>query len=201
MTTATATPITIKSVDTVPSHDAMQNLSGVSTYTEISLDRRGGEIIVSQEYKTNSTSFAEYHGHIWTWRVPGNPKQENMREFLSNNLNLFEVIVAGYGSKWDGSNTVATSTREAVDANEELERAIEAEFAYQEEQGWAYWEAGEWLDAIDDEITADMTDEQLEAWAKEQEEIARGENVIIDDALEWATDERDRKREEADDEE
>ena len=110
---------------------------------------------------------------------------------------LIDRIQAGLDSDWNGSNMVGTLTADADDAEDELRDMIEREQLNWGDDAWALWDIGEWLASARHEITSEMTDDDIAAWAEEAERNAASDNVILngdaDDIASWAREVRAEK--------
>ena len=87
-------------------------------------------------------------------------------------------VHAGHSVFWDGSNHVGRLTEDAADAMAEIEREIAA--SADDDDYIQVWDAGDWLQlssAEDLEITAETTDEELDAIAKRLTDEAKHEGV------------------------
>lgn len=111
-----------------------------------------------------------------------------------------DTIAAGHSVEHDGRNLVGQMTPEARDAEEEMVRRLDNNPDAYIDDTWSTWHVGDWLQSCHHEITADMTDEQLEAWADDQEATAVRDRVdLIGDVADWAREVRDEKRADAQD--
>jgi hypothetical protein len=103
---------------------------------------------------------------------------------------LFQRIVDGSEVEWDGNNYLGRLNEDAREAEEELEKLLEA-YA---DGSIGLWDAGEWLQDSSDEdlgVTATSTDEDLAKKARELEEEACAEGAVVV----WIEDELKERRE------
>jgi hypothetical protein len=118
---------------------------------------------------------------------------------------LIDRIAAGLDSDWDGSNFKGTLTADARKAEDELDYLINHKDIGHDwiDDTWSTWDTSEWLDGCKHEITADMTDDALAAWANDMEETAEDDRVRLvgDDVIDWAKEVRADKRADAADDE
>src|SRR5690606_6095881 len=98
---------------------------------------------------------------------------------------------------WDGNNHVCRMTDDAMMADGELERLLRD---YPHVHGGA-WDAGDWLyeayESGDLGLTAETTDEELEALAERWEQEARDAGICLLGTIEALTEWRDELRERA----
>jgi hypothetical protein len=191
----TKTMITIKQIDTRPQHDPYVNIAGHTSYSEFWLDARDGECGVSQEYRTNSTTFDVYHGHVRTHRLDGHPSEIDIRRDLEAHADLIQRVLAGYESHWNGNNHAARYTPDAEAAWEMLCRFLDSNQTYYE-----YWDVEDYIQYVmEDEVTAQTTDDEIrklaETWAMTDPHIVLSGDV--DDMVSIATAYRDGLREPA----
>jgi hypothetical protein len=116
---------------------------------------------------------------------------------------LIDRIRAGHDTEWDGSNMVGTLTDDAREADEDLTELFDGQGRRENlanswiDDSWSTWDVSEWLQSCASEITAEMTDAELTAWAKEMETAAQIDKVrLAGDVLDWATEIRNDKRKE-----
>jgi len=194
MTTQETQKLEILSIETKPEHDPYVNIDGIVSRTYLKLDPRDNTIWVTQEYKDNATPAEEWHGLILTWIVPGHPTEDAMRQWIEENMELFQTICNGYEVVWNGNNHTGSLTLEAHAAADAIEYMLD------NDQGplnyYEYWTVESWLESVRDDITADMSDEQLadlaEQWdATEPQMVIGGTDSILEfitqirDALRW----------------
>lgn len=105
---------------------------------------------------------------------------------------LFQRVVDGFEIIWDGHNHVAKLSDDATDADEEIQQQCRNCMEDRDpEDCVAYWDAGDWLDPIrkelEDEITADTTDEQLDTIERrlrvdvEEGTVVAGINIVLEE--------------------
>ncbi len=164
--------------------------------TFIELDPEG--TVVSARYNAeigNAVPMAVYHGRIRRYSLPVPLKADAANELMEELMPLFERVCDGFETVWNGNNTVGKLTDDAIAAEEEIEKITDAIDA--ESSGIAYWDVADYLQDADLDITAETTDEELEAKATEWEEYAEGEDVAINgDVLEYLTEKRDEMKDE-----
>lgn len=191
---ATMEQVTILSIDTKPEHDPYQNLTGVSSHTELRLDPRDRTAHVYQDYKTNSSLMTVYNGVELEFAIYGHPDEDGVRDYLTtgHGQELLQAICNGHEVVWNGSNHVGRLTDDAAEAVEQL-----SEYLSYWEPKYTYWSADEWMyDGATETVTAGTTDEELAELAKEFAELANAENIVLDeDILDWLTNYRDQQRE------
>lgn len=160
--------LNIVSIDTKPEHDPYQNIDGIVSRTYLNLDPRDRTVWVSQEYKTNSTSMDEWNGLVLTWKINGHPSEADMREWIADNMEALVVICDGFEEHWNGNNHVGRfTTPEARDAADWID--IDFDNDGGPANYYEYYTVDSWLEHSRDQITADMTDEQLANLAQQWE--------------------------------
>jgi hypothetical protein len=179
--------ITIVNIDTEPSHDPYTNIEGIMSTTYLKLDPRDRTVWVNQEYNDHSTPMDEWNNLVMTWRIPDHPAESDMREWITDYLPELTKICDGFESHWNGSNIVGRYTDEALTISEKIQTLFD-----NDEGPRNYYETytvDSWMASSLDQISADMTDEQLEEFADAAEP---GSNIIVSgDILKYVTDRRD----------
>jgi hypothetical protein len=195
MNTDTQT-ITIENIATKPEHDPYTNIEGVVSKTTLKLDPRDRTVWVTQEYNDNSTLMDEWNGLVLTWGIPGHPSENGMREWINERMTDLTTICDGFEAHWNGNNIVGRLTDEARGTKESLE------FLLDQDAGpanyYETWTVDSWLEMSLDEITADMTDEQLKEFADGVEPDSS--TIVEGDILKYITDHRDNLKWEQDNE-
>lgn len=193
MTTETTTTLTIGTIDTKPERDPYTNIDGVVSRTYLKLAPLDMEVWVTQEYNDHSTPALEWHGIILTWHVPGHPTEAAMRGWIEDNMQNLLTICAGFESEWNGSNNVGRMTVKALAAYEAIETELDNDggpTSYYET-----WTVESWMESSMSDITADMTDEQLQAFADACSPTET--DIVLGDILEYITQHRDNLRRDA----
>jgi hypothetical protein len=172
------TGITIERLSTKPERDPYTNISGIASRTTLKLDPRDRTVWVTQEYNDNSTPMDEWNNLVLTWSVNNYPSEADMREWIADNMDAFTTICDGFEAHWDGSNIVGRYTDEARAVAESIE------FLFDNDGGpinyYEFWTVESWLESSRDEITADMTDEQLQELADEWEGT---DDIVVDGSI------------------
>lgn len=185
--------ITIGKITTKPEHDPYVNINGITSRTCLKLDPRDRTIWVTQEYNDNATPSDEWHGLVLTWMMPGHPSEAGMREWIESNMASFERICAGYESVWDGSNHVGRLTDDARGVQEAIEFKLDNDAG--PANYYETWTVESWLESSLNEITANMTDEQLADLAEQWE--PNSTTTVLGDILHYITQHRDNLRADA----
>lgn len=189
--------ITVTTINTQPEHDPYVNLGGHSSYTVLRLDPEDQTIGVRQEYRDNSTPEREWNGRILTWKIPTHPSESDMREYIQENMPVFERIIVGYECEWNGHNHVGRLTEEAHADKEMIQAELDQDVLVNQ---YEYWEADQWLE--NEDVDPNATDEQLATIAAGLESDAKHANVVLDeDVLDWLKSRRDYLKSEQDDNE
>lgn len=191
--------VKITKVDTMPESDPYNN--GSASRTTFWLDPQEREAIVSQDYKTNSTTFAIYHRCELELSIGDHPVAADVREYLESEdtQRLLDTICDGHSIEWNGHNNVGRLTDDAQLALDTLEQDLADRWLG---SGWAFWDVEEWLgESVKQIISTTTTDEEIAKLAQEAEEGAKQENIILSgDVADYFTSVRDEMRDEADDE-
>lgn len=176
--------LNIVSIDTKPEHDLYQNIDGVVSYTVLKLDPRDRTVWVTQEYKDNSTPIDEWNGLVLTWKINSHPSEADMRQWIADNMESLTIICDGFEVHWNGNKHVGRfTTYEARDAAERID--IEFDNDGGPANFYEYYTVDSWLEHGRDDITFDMTDEQLadlaEQWkATEPQMVIGGRDSILE---------------------
>ena len=151
-------------------------------------------------------SFRQFHGIERTYGIDPLIASEANR-LMDDLAPLFQRVLDGASIEWDGSNHVARLTDDARDAEEEIEDEIYRAMRDRAYDSVTAWEAGYYyeglggLDSVAEHlgVTADTSDEEIEAIAKHELEAAREENgiYVIEDLEEYITEVRDELRDNA----
>lgn len=185
--TADMQTIIIKSINTKPEHDPYTRIDGVSSRTVLKLDCRDRTVRVTQEYQDNSMFMTEYNRLVLTWQVNGYPTEADMRQWITDNLESLATICDGFEEHWNGNNMIGRYTEEARAADQGIEYQLDNDGGPVTHYG--FWSVESWLEYSRDEITADMTDEQLAEFANGCE--PGGEIVVDGSILDFITKIRD----------
>ena len=131
----------------------------------------------------NAVPLDVHHGHRIRWTIPA-LKARRANELLSEIAPLAERVVAGYYKVWNGSNTVAEYNDDASEAIREIEREIQlwdtTDCRLSVLDASTYYEplGSKLVQARELGITAETTDEQLDAIAERELDNADDVNVI-----------------------
>lgn len=179
----------------------------------LELDTRTGKLSCS--YNPNAgggTTFDHFHRLILSTGIPC-LTADAANALMDEVAPLAQRVIDGADEEWNGNNNVGVFTDDAMQAWEEIEHICDAWSADEDPSlTVSWWDVSDWFSEGDEStisslgITADTTDEQLDAIATEQVEIARTNSVagyaILDhDAtVAYITELRDRLRQDARDE-
>lgn len=136
----------------------------------------------------NAIPFSVYHGHDRRYGIPC-LTADAVNELMEEIRPLAQRVVDGYSRHWDGNNHVATLTDDAETAEREIEEIVDA-LSVDETNTVTGWSAGDWMSGGDCPVTADMTDGELEALAKQIDDEAAESHVVLSDTIEWLTERR-----------
>lgn len=184
--------IEIKGIETKPEHDPYVNIDGVVSHTIFWLDPRDNTCGVAQEYQSNSTTMDRWHSRELCWLVVGHPSENEMREWIQENMEVLEEICAGHSVEWNGNNMVGIMTKRAQDLSDQIEQELESGTGFV--NFYSSWTVESWIGQSQGEIKAGMTDEELkdlaELWEPFGTDVLVGRKTI----LEYITDLRDNLR-------
>jgi hypothetical protein len=151
----------------------------------LELDTRDGQLSCS--YNPNiggGTTFDHHHRLILSAEIPcltADAANTLMQEVAP----LAQRVLDGADERWDGNNSVGVFTDDAANAWEEIGRICEAWSADQDPSlTVSSWDVSDWFNEGDENtieslgITADTTDEQLDAMAAEQVELAVNNSAV-----------------------
>lgn len=144
----------------------------------------------------NAVPFAVWHGHRQRWGIPV-LTADSANKLLKRIAPLAEAVCEGYERVWDGRNHVAEFTEEAQEAIDAIREICER--AWDHGDTVNVWEAADWLGGIGSDdtqrrvlgITAETTDDELDAIVQKLEEEAEDENVMVDNLDRYVTRLRD----------
>lgn len=176
MNTQTST-LTILNIETKPEHDPYVNIEGVVSRTFLKLDPRDHTVWVNQEYQDNSTPSDEWHGLVLTWNVNSHPSENEMRQWINDNLSSLTAICDGYDVHWNGHNHVGHLTDDARNLVETFQWEFDNDAGPR--NYYEYWQMEDWVQPDYETITADSTDEELRILAQ-QAITALDSNQILD---------------------
>ncbi len=177
--------ITIGKINVIQEKDLYA--TGQYTRTSIWFSPEDRKVEVDQVMRTNSTTFALYHGRELEKLIAPSeheaeaPDATALREYLEGDdaQALLERVCAGHSIEWNGNNMVGKMNKDAQSAWAEVLRDID-DLPRSE---WHTWEVGEWLDnstLSDLEIAQGMTDEEIETAAQNIIAQAKYDKVIFD---------------------
>lgn len=179
--------IKIKSIDTTPEHDPYANIEGVVSRTFLKLDPEAREAWVTQEYQDNSTSMREWNGLVISWCVNSHPSEADMRQWIETYDAELTTICNGFERRWNGSNHVGSLSEEAHVTFDSIEWLFDNDAG--PDNYYEVWTVESWLDGSLNQISADMSDEQLAEFAEAAE--PGSEIVVLGDILKYLTQHRD----------
>lgn len=172
----------ILEIDTKPEHDPYQNIDGIVSRTILKLDPRDRTVWVTQEYLDNSTLMDEWNGLVLTWDVQSHPLESVMRKWIEENLEGLEIICRGFTNHWNGNNRVGMYDLDAHAAIEAIRDELDNDGG--PVNYYEHYIAEEWVYDSLDQLTAEMTDEELadlaEQWEPTGDVILVGRQSILD---------------------
>lgn len=174
--------ITVEGINTKPEKDLYQNIEGVCTTTTFWLDPRDRTCGARQDSQDNSTLMDEWNGLVLTARVCNHPKENTMQRWIDENTVYLDRVCSGFESVWNGNNHIGKLTDEAENLWSVMADELENDVL---ENYYEFWSVESWLESSRDEITADMTDEQLKEFSDGCE--ATGDIIVGGDILEFIT--------------
>lgn len=151
---------------------------------DLELDTRTGKLSCSYDPNIGGgTTFDHYHRLILSIGVPC-LTADAANGLMDEVAPLAQRVLDGADEEWNGSNNVGVFTDEAMEAWEEIERICNA-WSTDEDPSLtvSWWDVADWFSEGEAStieslgLTADTTDEQLDAIATEQVEIARTNSV------------------------
>lgn len=127
-----------------------------------------------------AVTWDQWHGHIRAYRIPAGYTALSQMALMRRVLTLAERVLAGYESRWDGSNHVAALTDDAQAADDAINSICETEYETASEGDVeSHWDAADWYvdgrraTLRDLGITESSTAEEIERIAAVEEERAR----------------------------
>jgi hypothetical protein len=174
--------IEIVSIDTQPEHDPYN--TGRSTRSAIRFDPAERRVWIVQQDGATGTPADEWHGRVLSQTFAGHPIESRVRDYLSRDgLNLLRRVAAGHTIRWNGSDHVGHLSDDAEAAWDELLADLEG-LGEGDSGSYGYSDAGDWYGACSPEelgVSAETTDDQLEALAKKHDADAlASEHLVVD---------------------
>ena len=167
----------------------------------LQLDTRDGEIgLGTRSHAENAVPINVYHGIVRRYYLPQNVDAKRLTDDINSGVfdDLFRRIVDGSEVVWDGQNHVCRMTDDAYAADQELSERL-MDYPYTHE---GVISARDWLreayETGDLGLTAETTDEELEALAERLDAEAREEGIKLLHTLETLEEWRDELRERED---
>lgn len=148
----------------------------------IELDTRTGEWTADYNAEIgNAVPMDVWHSRTLRFRLGAVPNAAHANRLLEELAPLAQRILDGASVEWDGSNLVGRFTADAQAAENEIDEILDS-------IEWQYEEPcerldGEWFwDAMHQEVTGAMTDEEIEAMVDATIDNTRDEapNAVID---------------------
>lgn len=110
----------------------------------------------------NAVPMDEWHGHAQAFDVPIMNKADAV-QLIAELTPLVGRVCDGYRSEWNGSNHVARFTDGALEALEDLDRAIQDWQPTHIDGAGDLWDAADWFQAEPPTVDASATDTDLAA--------------------------------------
>ena len=141
----------------------------------VQLDMRSGALTAATDPEIgNAVPSAVWHGHVVRWNIE--PLRADCANALLEDLaSLAARMVAGYSSRWNGSNHVASLTDDAREAHDAIERLCD-QAGHDDAARLHVWAAADWFAPLGTHsrcaaalgILAETTDEELDAIAERE---------------------------------
>jgi hypothetical protein len=162
---------------------------GKKARIELVIDEDGSaRLVATYVYSSeNTTPEAVWHGRIreigWTGSEGDavSPDPEKMEALALKLAPLAARVAAGRTIGWDGSNMRGTLDEDAAQAEDEIELIFDAlEADDWQSDDLTVWDAEEWIQlAVSEGLTAETTDEEIEAIAEADAEQAKKDGVLL----------------------
>lgn len=165
------------------------NASGLTPYdlAVVKLYQSGAlRLVLDTCYGGGGTPAEEFYGVVRTWTLMRGPAELDVAALRADLApggrlhQLMDRVSAGLAAEYDQrGNWRGTLTDDAAEAETELDRHFEdADYG----SGREVWDADEWIGATDIEgLSADTTDEELEALVEDIEAEAEDDAVVLMD--------------------
>jgi hypothetical protein len=166
------------SCDTVPELDPYHRDTCGESYTVFFIDRENGDYGLRQDYDDNFTLENEWNGRCQTAILDIRPDEGDAGTYLSSNdcIALVKKVLTGFTIEWDGHNHVGYLTDDAQQAYDE----IVSDINNLTESPWQVVNTEYWLnDLMVDDISAEMSEDDVKQLAKNYEDLADVECVIL----------------------
>jgi len=150
----------------------------------VELDARTGALSASYNPEIgNAVPLDMFNGHVLRWDIPS-MKEKPANALLAAIAPIAQRIVDGYDAQWRGHEAVATYTSDASDAQIEIDALCHS---VDEADRIVVWTAAELLGPLGSDevqarelgITAESTDEELDAIAAETVKSADEIDIIV----------------------
>jgi hypothetical protein len=162
------------------------------------LDWEAGEIYTKTHDYSQGIPALEWNGTRTALALPPHTDALRLKEWVKTTiLSTVNKIEEGYTSRFDGSNLKGEFTEEAYSLLEDLKYWVYSMEGIPVLESGGLWNTDEWLsDVANEKVKPDSTDEELEKWAKDWEEEAEYENIVLtDDVYTLLSDIREMKQE------
>lgn len=148
----------------------------------LTLDTRDGVVDIVEAYSTDGYPLAARAGHVRRYAIPHTTDAAALTTAVKDGefTRLLERVRSGAELVWDGNNYVTRVTDHVTTAEMKIREKIREHDMDTEFGG--LWDAWDWVQGIDPAdlgITADSTDEQLEAVAQELEAEAQAHGAVL----------------------
>lgn len=176
MTSEVVDAVTVRALDADVPHVLHQHYPGELSMQpcHIELDLESGELTADYNPEIgNAVPMRVFHGIVRWWSIPCLVSTE-ANGLLEQITPLAERVLAGAAVEWNGSNNVAVLNEDAAQAEQEIIGFLDENTDLLDLV--VEMDAGEWFSEGDlpDGLTADTTDDELDAIVAEQEREAAG---------------------------
>lgn len=176
-------------------HPDPSSSTGAAKKPVLEFDTEDGSIrIVFLLECDNAVPEYVWHGFARRWPIPVLSDAKRMSQAINaGELDaLFNRILEGASSYWNGHNRVCDLSEDAQEASQAVERWLTNLPSLPETAG--VWDADDWFDDDPEDLTAETTDEELYAMAEALDEGALAHHVVLTDTQKFLRKRRDRLR-------
>ena len=181
--------VDVLTINTMPEIDPYHSDTGKVAAISFWLDPQKRWCRIDSDYDTGGMAMSVYLNRQYNIRLNQSPDQDKAREYLESESGQrwLRDICDGHSVEWDGHNMVGYLTQEAETA---LDILIEDLNGLPESE-WELWDVDDWLNQSDIEITADTTDEEIAALAKQIEADAKAVKGVLPNVTRFLRQERE----------
>jgi hypothetical protein len=173
--------VRVRMIEVLPELDPFHLDTGRETRCELWLDPRDHTLGICQGWDDHTMTSDEYHRLVLSATLVNRPYAEDARDYLqgAEGQALARQVCDGFSEEWDGHNMGGRYTEAAEEAWGQLVAALEELPA----SDWVLWDTDDWLEPVRGEVSADTSDAELAAMARDYERVAREEHYVLTEGV------------------